>query len=150
MKYFTYVNHTPLLSHPVYLTIKKQTHMCLHFDSCRIILRFFFLYCILCQRLRFANCLINKWLVDWLIDWLQCVYTCRTRYIFGCFYWHLWTSPRVVVSCVYVQNGASALLMASEQGHVNVVKILLQNYARVDVFDEVSETHQQRWLATVA
>jgi len=48
------------------------------------------------------------------------------------------------VSCVYVQNGASALLMASEQGHVNVVKILLQNYARVDVFDEVSETHQQR------
>jgi len=39
-------------------------------------------------------------------------------------------------NCV-VQNGASALLMASEQGHLNVVKILLQHYARVDVFDEV-------------
>jgi len=39
---------------------------------------------------------------------------------------------------VYVQNGASALLMASEQGHLNIVKILLQHHARVDVFDEVS------------
>ena len=28
--------------------------------------------------------------------------------------------------------------MASEQGHLNVVKILLQHHARVDVFDEVS------------
>jgi len=40
---------------------------------------------------------------------------------------------------LYVQNGASALLMASEQGHLNIVKILLQNSARVDVFDEVSD-----------
>ena len=37
-----------------------------------------------------------------------------------------------------VQNGASALLMASEQGHLNIVKILLQHHARVDVFDEVT------------
>jgi len=49
----------------------------------------------------------------------------------------LWGS----ISClsVYVQNGDSALLMASEEGHLNVVKILLQHHARVDVFDEVSE-----------
>jgi len=40
---------------------------------------------------------------------------------------------------VDVQNGASALLMASEQGHLNIVKILLQHHARVDVFDEVSQ-----------
>ena len=42
----------------------------------------------------------------------------------------------------YVQNGASALLMASEQGHLNIVKILLQHHARVDVFDEVSSSLQ--------
>jgi len=40
---------------------------------------------------------------------------------------------------VCVQNGASALLMASEQGHLNIVKILLQHHARVDVFDEVTD-----------
>lgn len=28
--------------------------------------------------------------------------------------------------------------MASEQGHLEIVKILLQNHARVDVFDEVN------------
>ena len=40
---------------------------------------------------------------------------------------------------VHSQNGASALLMASEQGHLNIVKILLQHSARVDVFDEVTD-----------
>ena len=29
--------------------------------------------------------------------------------------------------------------MASEQGHLNIVKILLQHHARVDIFDEVSD-----------
>uniref|UniRef100_T1IHG8 Uncharacterized protein n=1 Tax=Strigamia maritima TaxID=126957 RepID=T1IHG8_STRMM len=33
-------------------------------------------------------------------------------------------------------NGWSPLLVASEQGHLEVVNILLQNHARVDVFDE--------------
>lgn len=35
------------------------------------------------------------------------------------------------------QNGWSPLLVASEQGHISIVKILLQHHARVDVFDEV-------------
>lgn len=39
---------------------------------------------------------------------------------------------------VLLQNGQSPLLVASEQGHVDIVKILLQNHARVDVFDEVT------------
>ncbi|KAK3089890.1 hypothetical protein FSP39_007395 [Pinctada imbricata] len=34
------------------------------------------------------------------------------------------------------KNGWSPLLVASEQGHLQIVKILLQNHARVDVFDE--------------
>uniref|UniRef100_A0A8C2J501 Serine/threonine-protein phosphatase 6 regulatory ankyrin repeat subunit B-like n=1 Tax=Cyprinus carpio TaxID=7962 RepID=A0A8C2J501_CYPCA len=34
------------------------------------------------------------------------------------------------------KNGWSPLLLAAEQGHTEVVKILLQNNARVDVFDE--------------
>ncbi|XP_075437754.1 uncharacterized protein LOC142476069 [Ascaphus truei] len=34
------------------------------------------------------------------------------------------------------KNGWSPLLTAAEQGHTGVVKILLQNHARVDVFDE--------------
>ncbi len=43
-----------------------------------------------------------------------------------------------VCVCV-VQNGWSPLLLAAEQGHTEVVKILLQNNARVDVFDEVRD-----------
>uniref|UniRef100_A0ABM0LU22 Uncharacterized protein LOC100376500 n=1 Tax=Saccoglossus kowalevskii TaxID=10224 RepID=A0ABM0LU22_SACKO len=34
------------------------------------------------------------------------------------------------------KNGWSPLLVASEQGHIDIVKILLQHNARVDVFDE--------------
>ncbi|KAM4704908.1 uncharacterized protein WCC33_009720 [Rhinophrynus dorsalis] len=34
------------------------------------------------------------------------------------------------------KNGWSPLLVAAEQGHTEIVKILLQNHARVDVFDE--------------
>uniref|UniRef100_A0A8W8JLN2 Uncharacterized protein n=1 Tax=Magallana gigas TaxID=29159 RepID=A0A8W8JLN2_MAGGI len=34
------------------------------------------------------------------------------------------------------KNGWSPLLVASEQGHLQIVKILLQYHARVDVFDE--------------
>ncbi|XP_074641301.1 uncharacterized protein LOC141899048 [Tubulanus polymorphus] len=34
------------------------------------------------------------------------------------------------------KNGWSPLLVASEQGHLEIVKILLRNHARVDVFDE--------------
>jgi ankyrin repeat protein len=37
-----------------------------------------------------------------------------------------------------VQHGQSPLLLASEQGHLEIVKILLNHHARVDVFDEVS------------
>ncbi|MFT7811579.1 serine/threonine-protein phosphatase 6 regulatory ankyrin repeat subunit B-like isoform X1 [Arapaima gigas] len=36
----------------------------------------------------------------------------------------------------HAKNGRSPLLLAAESGHVEVVKILLQNHARVDVFDE--------------
>ncbi|XP_018122170.1 provisional ortholog of ankyrin repeat domain 52 L homeolog isoform X1 [Xenopus laevis] len=34
------------------------------------------------------------------------------------------------------KNGRSPLLVAAEQGHTGIVRILLQNQARVDVFDE--------------
>ncbi|XP_013382005.1 serine/threonine-protein phosphatase 6 regulatory ankyrin repeat subunit A-like [Lingula anatina] len=34
------------------------------------------------------------------------------------------------------KNGWSPLLVACEQGHLDIVKILMQNHARVDVFDE--------------
>ncbi|XP_040289762.1 serine/threonine-protein phosphatase 6 regulatory ankyrin repeat subunit A-like [Bufo bufo] len=34
------------------------------------------------------------------------------------------------------KNGWSPLLLAAEKGHIAIVKILLQNHARVDVFDE--------------
>ncbi|KAH9498484.1 hypothetical protein Btru_007628 [Bulinus truncatus] len=37
-------------------------------------------------------------------------------------------------------NGQSPLLVASEQGHLDIVKILLKNQARVDIFDEHGKT----------
>ncbi len=42
------------------------------------------------------------------------------------------------VCVVPFQNGWSPLLVASEHGHLDILKILLQHHARVDVFDEVS------------
>ena len=36
------------------------------------------------------------------------------------------------------RNGMSPLLVASRAGHLQIVNILLQSHARVDVFDEVS------------
>jgi len=36
------------------------------------------------------------------------------------------------------RNGWSPLLVASKEGHLKVVEVLLQHHARVDVFDEVS------------
>ncbi|KAJ8386825.1 hypothetical protein AAFF_G00166200 [Aldrovandia affinis] len=36
----------------------------------------------------------------------------------------------------HAKNGWSPLLLAAERGHTEVVRILLQNHARVDVFDE--------------
>ncbi|XP_030644286.1 transient receptor potential cation channel, subfamily N, member 1 [Chanos chanos] len=36
----------------------------------------------------------------------------------------------------HARNGRSPLLLAAERGHTEVVRILLQNHARVDVFDE--------------
>ncbi|CAH1774233.1 unnamed protein product [Owenia fusiformis] len=46
--------------------------------------------------------------------------------------------PQKLVAAVNKQakNGWSPLLVASEEGHLEIVKILLQNHARVDVFDE--------------
>ncbi|KAE8599772.1 hypothetical protein XENTR_v10017317 [Xenopus tropicalis] len=38
------------------------------------------------------------------------------------------------------KNGRSPLLVAAEQGHTGIVQILLQNQARVDVFDETKRT----------
>ncbi len=35
------------------------------------------------------------------------------------------------------KNGWSPLLVASEHGHIDILKILLNHHARVDVFDEV-------------
>jgi len=72
VKYFTYVNHTPLLSHPVYSTINRLT--CVYTLIALYYLTFFYFLCcmyILCQQLRFASCLINKY---WLIDWLNNVH----------------------------------------------------------------------------
>ncbi|XP_041932384.1 transient receptor potential cation channel, subfamily N, member 1 [Alosa sapidissima] len=48
----------------------------------------------------------------------------------------------VAASCLqmavnkHAKNGWSPLLLAAERGHLEVVRILLQNHARVDVFDE--------------
>ncbi|RXM29339.1 Ankyrin-1 [Acipenser ruthenus] len=36
----------------------------------------------------------------------------------------------------HAKNGWSSLLLAAERGHTEMVRILLQNHARVDVFDE--------------
>ncbi|XP_018587449.2 transient receptor potential cation channel, subfamily N, member 1 isoform X2 [Scleropages formosus] len=36
----------------------------------------------------------------------------------------------------HAKNGRSPLLLAAEGGHTEVVKVLLQNHARVDIFDE--------------
>lgn len=38
------------------------------------------------------------------------------------------------------KNGWSPLLVASNKGHLEIVRILLQTHARVDVFDEVCTT----------
>ncbi|RUS85021.1 hypothetical protein EGW08_007205 [Elysia chlorotica] len=38
------------------------------------------------------------------------------------------------------RNGQSPLLVASEQGHLDIVKVLLKNQARVDIFDEHGKT----------
>ena len=43
----------------------------------------------------------------------------------------------ITVVCITFQNGWSPLLVACEQGHLEILKILLKNHARVDVFDEV-------------
>ncbi|GFO37186.1 serine/threonine-protein phosphatase 6 regulatory ankyrin repeat subunit a-like [Plakobranchus ocellatus] len=40
----------------------------------------------------------------------------------------------------HLQNGQSPLLVASEQGHLEIVKVLLKNQARVDIFDEHGKT----------
>ncbi|XP_005110326.1 ankyrin-3, partial [Aplysia californica] len=37
-------------------------------------------------------------------------------------------------------NGQAPLLVSSEQGHLDIVKILLKNQARVDIFDEAKKT----------
>ena len=37
------------------------------------------------------------------------------------------------------QNGRSPLLLAAERGHTAAVRVLLENSARVDVFDEVRQ-----------
>ena len=42
-----------------------------------------------------------------------------------------------VFCCPSQQNGWSPLLVASEEGHEENLRILLQQNARVDVFDEV-------------
>lgn len=46
-----------------------------------------------------------------------------------------------IIHIYFFQNGWSPLLVASEQGHLEVVKILLTHHARVDVFDEVRVIH---------
>ncbi|OQV12786.1 Ankyrin-1 [Hypsibius exemplaris] len=39
-----------------------------------------------------------------------------------------------------VQNGSSPLLVAAENGHADIVKVLLENRAQVDVFDQEGRT----------
>lgn len=46
------------------------------------------------------------------------------------------------------QNGWSPLLTASEHGHEEVVRQLLRNNARVDVFDEVHHAHPFSFCST--
>ena len=43
----------------------------------------------------------------------------------------------------FFQNGSSGLLIASEQGHIETVKIFLSFNARVDVFEEVRKFHEK-------
>jgi len=58
VKYFTYVNHIPLLSHPVYSTLNR---LICDYTLIVVVLSYVFSYIVyLCQRLRFASCLINK------------------------------------------------------------------------------------------
>ena len=44
---------------------------------------------------------------------------------------------------MFGQNNWTALMIASQNGHVEVVNILLQNGAHVDVQEEVSLTFSQ-------
>lgn len=54
---------------------------------------------------------------------ILCFYLRTASYVFMC----------------YVQNGWSPMLLAAERGHTEIVRLLLQNNARVDVFDEVRD-----------
>ncbi|XP_046353562.1 serine/threonine-protein phosphatase 6 regulatory ankyrin repeat subunit B-like isoform X3 [Haliotis rufescens] len=49
---------------------------------------------------------------------------------------HIEASSLQVAVNKQAKNSMSPLLVASEQGHLEIVKILLKNHARVDVFDE--------------
>lgn len=50
---------------------------------------------------------------------------------------HLETTKVQVAVNKQTKTGWSPLLVASREGHLEIVKILLQTHARVDVFDEV-------------
>ena len=43
----------------------------------------------------------------------------------------------VVALCAHPQNGKTALVYASEGGHVDVAKLLIEKGAKVDAADEV-------------
>jgi len=49
--------------------------------------------------------------------------------------WH--SSERAVVNCFPLQDGFTALMLASQEGHKRVVETLLKGGARVDVQREV-------------
>ena len=51
-------------------------------------------------------------------------------------------SSEVICTQIHLQNGFSPLWMASQNGYVDVVTILLQYGAHVDVQTEVSVTFQ--------
>lgn len=56
---------------------------------------------------------------------------------FWTFLWLFYLTSVFFSLLLCMQNGWSPLLLASEEGHVETVKQLLQYNARVDVFDEV-------------
>lgn len=76
----------------------------------------------------------------WYVYWLRLMQTStrRTRYGVLVKYRHrLWWQCTVVSS--YTQNGASALQLASQEGHVGVVSVLIEAKAHVNQQTKVLE-----------
>lgn len=77
-----------------------------------------------------------------------CVHTCMdcdnvglTTPTFACIYNYLF---------INIQNGATALLLSAQKGHVAVVQLLLHHFADVNICDEVCFLQQLAHLQIVS